>query len=60
MVTDYHVCIYILRKCQIYLNAFHAHPVPSTLSFLLSPNLPFIVLSLCQRLLLGPSTLAPH
>ena len=59
-MTDNRVCIYILRRCQIYLHAFPAHHVPSTLSFLLSPNLPFIVLSLCQRLLLGPSALAPH
>ena len=59
-MTDNGDYIYILSRCQICLNAFPAHPVCSTLSFLLSANPPFIVLSLCQRLLLGPSTLTPH
>ena len=59
-MTDDSDYVSILRRCQICLNAFPAHPVPSTLSFLLSVNPPFIVLSLCQRLLLGPSTLTPH
>ena len=59
MVTDYGDYIYIWRMYQIYLNAFPAHHVTYTLSFLLSPNPPFIVLPLCQRLLLGPSTLTP-
>ncbi|XP_044907416.1 uncharacterized protein LOC111556285 [Felis catus] len=57
-VTDDSDYVSILRRCQTCLNAFPAHPVPSTLSFLLSPNTPFTIL--CQRLLLGTSTLTPH
>ena len=62
-MTDYGDYIYILRRCQIYLNAFPAHHVPSTLSFLLSPNLPFIVLSLsvsASRAIYSHSPLSAH
>lgn len=42
------------------LNAFPAHPVHSTLSFLMSPNTLVTVVFLCQRQLPGKSTLILH